>query len=96
MPLLTTVPRALQTESATVDLSQKKKKPENCVMDKKSFMTSVSGKITNTAPHSKTHTHNICNTLKICSWPAFQYKVSSKGLLGRSAARDTLLASAQL
>lgn len=59
MPLLTTVPRALQTESATVALPQKKKKknPESYIMDKKSFVTPVSCKITNTAPHSKTQTH---------------------------------------
>lgn len=36
---------------------KKKKNPESYIMDKKSFVTLVSCKITNTAPHSKTQTH---------------------------------------
>lgn len=38
---------------------------------------------------------SMCHTVNICSWPAFQQRISSKGLPGRAATRGTLLVSVQ-
>lgn len=92
MPLLTS-PKVLQTEFATTHKKwRKKKKVENCIRGRTLLWLLYHLK-------QQTLSHilkpSMCHTVNICSWPAFQQRISSKGLPGRAATRGTLLVSEQ-